>query len=89
MVGAGVVGVATAYELAKAGFSVRVLEASDEVCGPASASWGNACTVGATARTAPLSNWPALRGLLASTALPTSSPERAATDAAGTGARRT
>ena len=35
VVGAGVVGVACAYELASAGYRVRVLEASGDVCGPA------------------------------------------------------
>lgn len=55
VVGAGVVGVSTAYTLAQRGYRVTVLEASPSVCGPASASWGNAGTLGRSGRTIPLS----------------------------------
>jgi glycine/D-amino acid oxidase-like deaminating enzyme len=58
VVGAGVVGVSTAYELARRGYEVRCIEASGEVCGTASASWGNAGTLGISKQTAPLSAAP-------------------------------
>jgi len=55
VVGAGVVGVSTAYELANRGYKVRVLEQGPEICSAAfSASWGNAGTLGCSKQTQPL-----------------------------------
>ena len=54
VVGAGVVGVTTAYELGKLGYRVRVLESSSSICGAAAASYGNAGTLGVSAKTQPL-----------------------------------
>lgn len=70
VVGAGVVGVSTAYELARRGYEVHCIEASDEVCGTASASWGNAGTLGISKQTMPLSASPKkiVDGLLSSQA---------------------
>ena len=50
VVGAGVVGVSTADELSRRGFRVTVLEASAGVAGAASASHGNACTLGVSGK---------------------------------------
>ena len=58
VVGSGVVGITTAYELARRGFKVSVVEQSDEVCGSQSASWGNAGTLGISKQTNPLSAAP-------------------------------
>ena len=58
VVGAGVVGVATAHELARRGFKVKVLEQGAEVCGMQSASWGNAGTLGVSKQTTPLAKAP-------------------------------
>ena len=54
VVGAGVVGVTTAYELGKLGYRVRVLESSSSICGAAAASYGNAGTLGVSAKTQPI-----------------------------------
>jgi D-amino-acid dehydrogenase len=66
VVGSGVVGVTTAYELSKRGCSVRVLEQGSTICGEQSASWGNAGTLGKSKRTVPLSSSPSrvVEGLL-------------------------
>ncbi|KAH8044903.1 hypothetical protein JL722_14471 [Aureococcus anophagefferens] len=50
VVGAGVVGVSTADELSRRGFRVTVLEASPGIAGAASASHGNACTLGVSGK---------------------------------------
>ena len=73
VVGAGVVGVATAHELSRRGYRVRVLEQGEAVCGPQSASWGNAGTLGRTNRTVPLSSTPfkIVEALLRSSRAPT------------------
>ena len=50
VVGAGVVGVSTVDELSRRGFRVTVLEASAGIADAASASHGNACTLGVSGK---------------------------------------
>lgn len=70
VVGGGIVGTTTAYELAEAGYKVTLLESSQAVCDrSASASWGNACTIGRYVRTHPLTSLSALKGVMFSTHL--------------------
>lgn len=74
VVGAGVVGIATAHELAQRGYHVRVLEQSGEVCGTQSASWGNAGTLGTSNQTKALAASPSriVAGLMKSSVAPSS-----------------
>ena len=54
VVGSGVVGVSTAYMIARQGYRVTVLEKQKEICGELASSTGNAATLGVSTVTAPL-----------------------------------
>ena len=45
VIGGGVAGCVTAFRLAQRGYRPIIVEAQDELSGPASATWGNACLV--------------------------------------------
>ena len=51
IIGGGIAGVTTAYEAGRLGYHVRLVEQSPAVCSPASASWGNAGTLGCSKAT--------------------------------------
>ena len=51
IVGGGIAGVTAAFEAARLGYRVRLIEQSSEITGPDSASWGNAGTLGISKQT--------------------------------------